>query len=88
MKLKGAEIIWECLVREGVEVVFGYPGGANMPIYDAMLNYPIHHVLCRHEQGGTHMADAYARASGRVAMFISSAASATLRVIGPATRPM
>ena len=64
MKLKGAEIVWECLTREGVEVVFGYPGGANMPIYDAMLNYPIHHVLVRHEQGGAHMADGYARASG------------------------
>ena len=47
MKKTGAEILWECLVREGVEVVFGYPGGANMPIYDAMLSYPIHHVLVR-----------------------------------------
>ena len=62
MKKKGAEILWECLVREGVEVVFGYPGGANMPIYDAMLSYPVHHVLVRHEQGGAHMADGYARA--------------------------
>ena len=62
MKKKGAEIVWECLVREGVEVVFGYPGGANMPIYDAMLNYPVHHVLVRHEQGAAHMADGYARA--------------------------
>ena len=52
MKLKGAKIVWECLTREGVEVVFGYPGGANMPIYDAMLDYPVHHVLVRHEQGG------------------------------------
>ena len=67
MKKKGAEIVWECLVREGVEVVFGYPGGANMPIYDAMLNYPVHHVLVRHEQGAAHMADGYARASGKVA---------------------
>ena len=54
MKTKGAEIVWECLTREGVEVVFGYPGGANMPIYDAMLNYPVHHVLVRHEQGAAH----------------------------------
>ena len=53
-------------MREGVEVVFGYPGGAVMPAYDAMLEYPIRHVLVRHEQGAAHMADGYARASGRV----------------------
>ena len=67
MKKTGAEILWECLVREGVEVVFGYPGGANMPIYDAMLNYPIHHVLVRHEQCAAHMADGYARRPARLA---------------------
>ena len=59
----GAQILWEVLVREGVDVVFGYPGGAIMPAYDAMLEYPIHHVLVRHEQGAAHMADGYARAS-------------------------
>ena len=52
-KLAGAQILWECLVREGVEVVFGYPGGAILPSYDAMLQYPIHHVLVRHEQGAS-----------------------------------
>ena len=57
MKMTGAEILWESLVSEGVEVVFGYPGGSNMPIYDAMLKYPVHHVLVRHEQGSAHMAD-------------------------------
>src|SRR3954453_14890048 len=51
MKRTGAQIIWETLTREGVEVVFGYPGGAIMPVYDAMLGYKIHHVLVRHEQG-------------------------------------
>ena len=61
----GAEILWEILAREGVEVVFGYPGGAIMPAYDAMLEYPIRHVLVRHEQGAAHMADGYARASGK-----------------------
>ena len=61
-ELTGAEILWEVLVREGVEVVFGYPGGAIMPAYDAMARYPIHHVLTRHEQGASHMADGYARA--------------------------
>src|SRR5258708_23923902 len=65
-KLAGAQILWDCLVRQGVDVVFGYPGGAILPAYDAMLQYPIHHVLVRHEQGATHMADGYARASGRV----------------------
>ncbi len=64
--LTGAQILWECLVREGVEVVFGYPGGAILPAYDAMLDYPIRHILVRHEQGATHMADGYARATGKV----------------------
>lgn len=89
MKLSGAEIMWECLVREGVEVVFGYPGGANMPIYDAMLNYPIHHVLVRHEQGAAHMADGYARASGKVGVAMAtSGPGATNLVTGIATAMM
>jgi len=89
MKLKGAEIVWECLTREGVEVVFGYPGGANMPIYDAMLNYPVHHVLVRHEQGGAHMADGYARASGKVGVAMAtSGPGATNLVTGIATAMM
>ena len=89
MKKKGAEIVWDCLVREGVEVVFGYPGGANMPIYDAMLNYPVHHVLVRHEQGGAHMADGYARASGKVGVAMAtSGPGATNLVTGIATAMM
>ncbi len=72
MKKSGAEILWECVTREGVEVVFGYPGGANMPIYDAMLSYPVHHVLVRHEQGAAHMADGYARASGKVGVAMAT----------------
>ncbi|GAB4501320.1 MAG: biosynthetic-type acetolactate synthase large subunit [Anaerolineales bacterium] len=89
MKLSGAEILWECVVREGVEVVFGYPGGANMPIYDAMLNYPIHHVLVRHEQGGAHMADGFARASGKVGVAMAtSGPGATNLVTGIATAMM
>jgi acetolactate synthase-1/2/3 large subunit len=89
MKKTGAEILWECLVREGVEVVFGYPGGANMPIYDAMLSYPIHHVLVRHEQGGAHMADGYARASGKVGVAMAtSGPGATNLVTGIATAMM
>ena len=66
MKRTGAQILWECLVREGVTDIFGYPGGAILPAYDAMLDYPIRHVLVRHEQGAGHMAQGYARATGKV----------------------
>src|SRR5512145_802848 len=89
MKLSGAEIMWECLTREGVEVVFGYPGGANMPIYDAMLSYPVHHVLVRHEQSAAHMADGYARVTGKVGVAIAtSGPGATNLVTGIATAMM
>jgi acetolactate synthase-1/2/3 large subunit len=82
----GAEILWEVLGREGVDVVFGYPGGAIMPAYDAMLKYPTRHVLVRHEQGAAHMADGYARASGRVGVAIAtSGPGATNLVTGIAT---
>jgi acetolactate synthase-1/2/3 large subunit len=89
MKKKGAQILWEALVREGVEVVFGYPGGAIMPVYDAMLDYPIHHVLVRHEQGAAHMADGYARASGKVGVAMAtSGPGATNLVTGIANAMM
>ena len=82
----GAQIIWEALVNEGVTTVFGYPGGAILPAYDAMLDYPIRHVLVRHEQGATHMADGYARASGKVGVAIAtSGPGATNMVTGIAT---
>ena len=82
----GAQLIWEALVREGVEVVFGYPGGAIMPAYDAMPAYPIRHVLVRHEQGAAHMADGYARASGKVGVCVAtSGPGATNLVTGIAT---
>src|SRR2546425_5146443 len=86
MSLTGAQILWEALVRQGVTDVFGYPGGAILPAYDAMLGYPVHHVLVRHEQGATHMADGYARASGRVGVAIAtSGPGATNMVTGIAT---
>jgi acetolactate synthase-1/2/3 large subunit len=86
VKKTGAEILWECLVREGVEVAFGYPGGAIMPVHDAMLKYPIHHVLTRHEQGAAHAADGYARASGKVGVALAtSGPGATNLVTGIAT---
>jgi acetolactate synthase-1/2/3 large subunit len=65
-KLSGAQIVMECLAREGTEYIFGYPGGANLPLYDTLPQYPqIRHVLVRHEQGAAHAADAYARVSGK-----------------------
>jgi len=86
MKRTGAQIIWESLVRQGVTDVFGYPGGAILPAYDAMLEFPIRHILVRHEQGATHMADGYARASGRVGVAIAtSGPGATNMVTGIAT---
>src|SRR5690349_8403534 len=86
MQRTGAQIIWECLVHEGVRTVFGYPGGAILPAYDAMLDYPIRHVLVRHEQGAAHMADGYARASGEVGVAIAtSGPGATNLVTGIAT---
>jgi acetolactate synthase-1/2/3 large subunit len=85
----GAQIIWECLVHEGVKTVFGYPGGAILPAYDAMLDYPIRHVLVRHEQGASHMADGYARAGGGVGVAIAtSGPGATNLVTGIATAQM
>src|SRR5579872_6129216 len=68
----GAQILWECLEREGVTHVFGYPGGAILPAYDALKHSKIHHILVRHEQGAAHMADGYARASGRVGVAIAT----------------
>jgi acetolactate synthase I/II/III large subunit len=89
MKQTGAQILWECLVREGVTDVFGYPGGAILPAYDAMLAYPVRHILTRHEQGATHMADGYARATGRVGVAIAtSGPGATNMVTGLATAMM
>src|SRR5260221_7960196 len=89
MKRTGAQIVWECLMRQGVKYVFGYPGGAILPTYDAMLGYPIHHVLVRHEQGAPHMADGYARASGQVGVAMAtSGPGATNMVTGIATAMM
>jgi acetolactate synthase I/II/III large subunit len=72
VKRTGAQIIWECLVREGVDVVFGYPGGAIMPAYDALLEYDVHHVLVRHEENAAFAADGYARASGKVGVCMAT----------------
>src|SRR5215207_8916217 len=88
-KRTGAQIIWECLVHQDVQTVFGYPGGAILPAYDAMLDYPVKHVLVRHEQGATHMADGFARAGGGVGVAIAtSGPGATNMVTGIATAQM
>ena len=85
-KLTGSEILWATLEGEGVDVVFGYPGGAILPAYDALRKFPIRHVLVRHEQGAAHMADGYARASGRVGVCVAtSGPGATNLVTGIAT---
>jgi acetolactate synthase I/II/III large subunit len=89
MKATGAQIFWECLKREGVDVIFGYPGGATLPIYDALVSSSIHHVLVRHEQGAAHMADGYARASGKVGVALAtSGPGATNLITGIATALM
>ncbi|MDA8306748.1 MAG: biosynthetic-type acetolactate synthase large subunit [Deltaproteobacteria bacterium] len=89
MKLKGAQIFFECLKKEGVEVVFGFPGGAVLDIYHEMAGHNIRHILVRHEQGAAHMADGYARASGRVGVcLVTSGPGATNTVTGVATAYM
>jgi acetolactate synthase-1/2/3 large subunit len=85
-RLTGAEILWATLVGEGVTDVFGYPGGAILPAYDALRKFPIRHILVRHEQGAAHMADGYARATGKVGVAVAtSGPGATNLVTGIAT---
>src|SRR5881296_2946609 len=89
MKLTGAEILCESLTRLGVREIFGYPGGAILPVYDALGKSKLHHVLVRHEQGATHMADGYARASGGIGVAMAtSGPGATNMVTGIATAMM
>jgi len=84
MQLNGARILLECLQREGVDTVFGYPGGAVIDIYDVLPEYKaLTHILVRHEQGAVHMADGYARASGKVGVaLVTSGPGATNTVTG------
>ncbi len=87
--MTGSEVVMKMLERQGVEVIFGHPGGAIMPIYDALYDSPSKHVLVRHEQGGAHMADAYYRASGKTGVcFATSGPGATNLVTGLATAMM
>ena len=83
MPITGAEILLEALKREGVECIFGYPGGVTLPLYDVIYDHPIRHVLVRHEQGATHMAEGYARVSGRPGVvMVTSGPGATNAVTG------
>ncbi len=83
MRLSGAEIVIESLIQEGVTTIFGYPGGMVTDIYDYLEKSPIRHYLVRHEQGAVHMADGYARSSGKVGVcLVTSGPGATNTVTG------
>src|ERR1700686_3279788 len=86
-ELTGSQILCEALIREGVDLMYGYPGGAIMPFYDALTSYPaLHHVLVRHEPAAAHAADVYARATGKVGVCVAtSGPGATNLVTGLAT---
>jgi acetolactate synthase-1/2/3 large subunit len=90
MQLAGGEIVCESLIEEGVDLVFGHPGGAILPLYDHLTNYPqIKHVLSRHEQGAAHAADGYARATGKVGVAIATSGPGAINlVVGLATAYM
>ena len=91
MQMTGSQIVMECLLEQGVDTVFGYPGGAILNVYDELYKYSdrIRHVLTSHEQGAAHAADGYARATGRVGVcFATSGPGATNLVTGIATAYM
>ena len=88
-ELSGAQIVCESLLREDVDVVFGLPGGAILPLYGVLGQYPLRHILVRHEQGAAHAADGYSRASGKVGVaFATSGPGATNLITGLATAMM
>ncbi|NQT95904.1 MAG: acetolactate synthase large subunit, partial [Candidatus Omnitrophica bacterium] len=89
MKLTGAKILIESLVKENVDIMFGYPGGVVLPIFDVLFDSPIKFILTRHEQGAAHAADGYARATGKVGVCLAtSGPGATNLVTGIATAYM
>ena len=84
----GAEILLECLRREKVDTIFGYPGGANLWIYRHLQKFPdLHHILVRHEQGATHMADGYARARRGSAGVVFATSGPGRSTASPASPP-
>lgn len=89
MEMTGAQILLKCLEKEGVDVMFGFPGGAVIDIYDEIPNFSVEHVLVRHEQGAIHAADGYARATGKAGVcLVTSGPGATNTVTGIATAYM
>ena len=86
MTMKGADAVLKALEQEGVEVVFGIPGGASMPIYDPLVDRsPIRHVLCRHEQGAGHAAEGYAWATGKVGVCMATSGPGATNLVTPLT---
>ena len=86
--MRAVDAVMECLKAEGVDVVFGYPGGANLPTYDALYDAGIRHVLVRHEAGGGHAAEGYAKASGRVGVCFATSGPGATNIITPLTDAM
>ncbi len=88
MRMTGAQIICEALVREGVEVVFGHPGGTILPTYDELVKYPIRHILVRHEQAGAHAAEGYAKATGKVGVCMATSGPGATNLVTGLTDAM
>ncbi|MFT5849189.1 thiamine pyrophosphate-binding protein, partial [Psychroserpens sp.] len=82
-RISGSEAVIKCLLAEGVDILYGYPGGAIMPVYDELYKYQdkIHHVLTRHEQGATHSAQGYARISGKVGVCMATSGPGATNLI-------
>ena len=86
--MRAVDAVMECLKAEGVDVVFGYPGGANLPTYDAFVDAGIRHVLVRHEAGGGHAAEGYAKATGKVGVAFGTSGPGATNLITPITDAM
>jgi acetolactate synthase I/II/III large subunit len=86
--MRAVDAIMECLKAEGVDVVFGYPGGANLPTYDAFVDAGIRHILVRHEAGGGHAAEGYAKASGKVGVVFATSGPGATNIVTPLTDAM
>jgi acetolactate synthase-1/2/3 large subunit len=86
--MRAVDALMECLKAEGVDVVFGLPGGANLPTYDALVNGGIHHILVRHEAGGGHAAEGYAKATGKVGVAFATSGPGATNLITPITDAM
>ena len=86
--MRAVDAIMECLKAEGVDTVFGIPGGANLPTYDALYDGGVRHILCRHEQGAGHAAEGYAKASGKVGVVFATSGPGATNIVTPLTDAM